>query len=193
MGLNFNRNFSINSTKNYNHRNNFNAMGCREKTIRILDKLKARNLEHQKDYHHVARHTRKLMIKSFFLKLATQKKEFAAKLEREMEALKKELLPAERFQLERSVSGDCPALVHVSRYERQGLIKECYRREKQSLQFYNCALSQVNRGSTREMLLAHKHKIYMCLREIKCMGIRIYEIEDESEEVSFEIEENVET
>ncbi|WP_373056755.1 hypothetical protein [Zunongwangia sp. H14] len=164
-------------------------MGCREKTIRILEKLKIRNLAHQKDYQHVAYQSKKLMIKSFFLKLAGQKKEFAAKLQAQIVALQDELLPHEKFQLRMGVTGDFPALFHVSRYERQGLIKECYRREKKSLQYYNCALSQVNRGSIRELLLAQKHKVYLCLREIKCMGIRIYEIEDESDEVSFEIEE----
>ncbi|MDT0676660.1 hypothetical protein [Autumnicola musiva] len=127
------------------------------------------------------------------MKLSKYKKDCAAEFKKEIERLQNELRLDEGVMLDENLMEKCTPLFHVSRYEKHGLFKECYRREKRSFQFYNCALSQVNGGSTRELLLSHKHRIYLCLRELKCMGIRIYEVEDEANEVSFNVENEVES
>ncbi|MDT0687649.1 hypothetical protein [Autumnicola psychrophila] len=151
-------------------------MNSREKTLRILRSLKYKNLAHQKDYQQITQHADRLLIKSFFLNLSNQKGNFAAKLQQEIERTEKELpqdsIPV--FSKAPSVEKTIP-LLKTSRYERHGLIKECYRREKRNILLYNYALSQISESGLREVLTFQRNKTKLWLREIKCMGIRVYE------------------
>ncbi|UJH91057.1 hypothetical protein LZ575_20735 [Antarcticibacterium sp. 1MA-6-2] len=63
----------------------------------------------------------------------------------------------------------------VFRVEKDGLIKECYRREKQNIGFYNSLLSRISMGQIREMLLFQKHSMQLILNEIESMGLKLYQ------------------
>lgn len=157
------------------HKESIRIMTCREKTLRILRSLRSRCLAHQKDYQQIVQQADRLLLKSFFLKLSDHKKEFATKLQEEIEKLEKELAPNSQVFSKISIEKRCTPLFKTSMHERHGLIKECYRREKRNIHLYDQALSHINEGNVRELLLSQKAKTKSWLREIKCMGIRIYE------------------
>ncbi|MDT0689001.1 hypothetical protein RM549_04345 [Salegentibacter sp. F188] len=164
-------------------------MNSREITLRILRSLKCKNLSHQKDYQQITQHADKLLIKSFFRNLSNQKENFVAKLQEAIEKTEKELAPDSKLYFSEVASEEkTTPLFKTSRHERHGLIKECYRREKRNLQLYNYALTHVNESGVREVLLSQKNKTKSWLREIKCMGIRIYEDVEGALEPSFEFD-----
>ncbi|MDT0651195.1 hypothetical protein [Autumnicola edwardsiae] len=160
------------------------VMNSNEKTLRILRSLRCKNLAHQKDYQHIAYHTERLLIKSFFRKISNSKKDFAAKLQQEIERIEKTLTLQPAISSNISSEEKCAPLFKSSRQERNGLIKECYRREKRNVHLYKYALAHVNEGSVREALLSQKSKTKSWLREIKCMGISIYEDSEKEHGIS---------
>lgn len=155
-------------------------MGYRENTIELLYKILAKCYLDGRVYKNAAENTRKLHHKNFFRKLALQKKSFCKRIKQEINNLQQEIL---------LIGGEAPVrnnwkdknspILPVFRSERDGLIKECYRREKQNLGMYNNMLSKISLGKIREMLLYQKHTLQLILNEIDALGLRIYEGNDD--------------
>lgn len=152
-------------------------MGHREIAIEHLLKLMSRNYLDGKLYLYTAENCKRLFANNIFKKLAHQKRSFYQKIKEEILVLYDEIIllggnknnPVENLKLEE------PQILPVFRKEQGGLIKECYRREKQTLGMYNNVLTKVNIGTIREMLLFQKHSIQMILFEIESMGFKIFE------------------
>ncbi len=137
----------------------------------------------QKIYQHKAEGSKRLFFKNFFRKLSHQKKSFFKRtqqeirqIENELELMGVEFETKDFFIAERSSVTILPAY----RTEKDGSIKECYRREKRNYENYNYMLSKISKGSIREMLLFQKHSVQLILEEIESLGIRLFDgVEDE--------------
>lgn len=155
-------------------------MGYREVTIELLYKVLAKNFLDARVYINAAENSKKLLFKNFFRKLAHQKKAFCKRIQYEIEVMQEELsmmgvenTPHTKWKDTHST------ILPVFRTERDGLIKECYRREKQNIGLYNNMLSRISVGQVREMLLFQRHSLQLIVNEIESMGLKIYEDYDE--------------
>lgn len=155
-------------------------MGYREKTIELLYKVLAKNFLDGRVYSTAAENSKKLFFKNFFRKLAQQKQAFCKRIKYEIDFLQEEIrsMGGEVNDQTRWKDTQSPILP-VFRSERDGLIKECYRREKQNIGMYNNMLSRISIGQIREMLLFQKHNMQLLINEIESMGLKIYEEMDE--------------
>lgn len=157
-------------------------MGYREKILELLYRKSDKIVVDLEVYKNAAEGSKRLLFKNFFGKLAHQKKSFLKRAKQEIEILENELkLMGVDFDRKEVGNLEKPInILPVFRTEKDGLIKECYRREKRNYEQYNYLLSKISKGSIREMLLFQKHSVGMILEEIESLGIRIYEgLEDE--------------
>ena len=157
-------------------------MGDCEKEIELLRKLWDKNLFDERVYINATMHSKNLFIKSFFNKLRYRKHSFGLKIRNQISNLEKELIISGKEIEEKSTDTRIEkniSLLPLFRFEKDELIKECYRREKANLKHCNDLLSQLYKGYLRELLLSQIHEIRLSLHEIKSMGIKTYE---ESEE-----------
>lgn len=162
-------------------------MGYREKTIELLYRILAKNYLDGRVYKNAAENSRKLHHKNFFRKLAMQKKSFCKRIKGEIEKLQHEIsLMGGEAPVRNNWKDKNSPILPVFRSERDGLIKECYRREKQNVGMYNNMLSKISLGRIREMLLFQKHSLQLILNEIEALGLRIYE-NSEDENTNFEL------
>jgi hypothetical protein len=129
-------------------------MGYREKTIEHLYKILAKNYLDGRIYKNAAENSRKLHHKNFFRKLALQKKSFGKRIMKEIENLQQDIhLLGGEVPVRNNWKDKNSPILPVFRSERDGLIKECYRREKQNIGMYNNMLTKISIGQIREMLL----------------------------------------
>ncbi|MCM4158594.1 hypothetical protein FHG64_13490 [Antarcticibacterium flavum] len=156
-------------------------MGYREKTIEHLYRILAKNYQDGRVYKNAAENSRKLHHKNFFQKLALQKKSFCKRIKKEIEKLQQEIhFLGEEAPVRNNWKDKNSPILPVFRSELDGLIKECYRREKQNVGMYNNMLSKISMGQIREMLLFQKHSLQLIINEIEALGLRIYDEKDEN-------------
>lgn len=155
-------------------------MGYRENIIDHLSKLMAKNYLDGRLYINAAESYKRLFTKNLFRKLAHQKRTFYKKIKYEIQVLEYEilLLGGKKRKIDENFKLIEPPILPVFRTEHEGLIKECYRREKQTLGMHNNLLSKISIGKIREMLLFQKHSIQMILHDIESLGFKIYEEKD---------------
>lgn len=155
-------------------------MGHREDTIGLLYKVLAKNFLDGRVYISAAESSKRLLFKNFFRKLAHQKRTFCKRIKYEIEVLENEiLLMGGEIKTYPDWEDHHSPILPVFRAEKDGLIKECYRREKQNIGFYCNLLSRISIGQVREMLLFQKHSMQLILNEIESMGLKIYQDHEE--------------
>lgn len=157
-------------------------MGYRENILELLYRHLDKIFIDNKVYQHAAECSKKILFKNFFRKLAHQKKSFHKRTSHEIYILENELeiMGTSFKRKEPEPLGKAVGILPAFRTEKDGFLKECFRREKRNLEQYNYLLSKICKGSIREMLLFQKHSVQLILEEMKSMGIRIYEgAEDE--------------
>lgn len=143
----------------------------RKHLLQILDK----NFEDGSTYSIAAENSKRLLFKNFFRKLSHQKRSFCKRIKYEIEVVENEIIMVGRESdaLRKWKSPQISGLP-VFRVESNGLIAECYRREKKNIEMYNTLLSKISSGQIREMLLFQKHSVQLILQEIESMGIKVY-------------------
>lgn len=156
-------------------------MRYRKDIIEHLYMILSKNINDGKIYQNASERCKRLLFKNFFKKLSHQKRSFCKRIKYEISILEDEVLAMGGELKERSNTHyDIKTTVlPVFRLEKDGLIKECYRREKENLQLYNTLLSKICVGQIREMLLFHKHSVKLILNEIESMGLKVYDEKNE--------------
>lgn len=155
-------------------------MGYREDTIGLLYKVLAKNFLDGRVYISASESSKRLLFKNFFRKLAHQKRTFCKRIKYEIEVLENEILAmGGKIKVYPDWEDHHSPILPVFRVEKDGLIKECYRREKQNIGFYNNLLSRISLGQIREMLLFQKHSMQLILNEIESMGLKIFHDQEE--------------
>lgn len=152
-------------------------MRHREEILDHLYEILSRNYFDGKIYSHAAESCKRLSFKNFFRKLSHQKKTFCKRIKYEIQVLQHEivLMGGELSSVKRKWKDHELSILPVFRHERDGLIKECYRREKESIELYKKLLSKISLGHLREMLLFQKHSVQLILNEIETMGLKAYD------------------
>lgn len=148
-----------------------------EKTISLLYSILEKNDRDFRIYSNASKHCKRLIFRNFFGKVAHQKKSFCKRIKQEIEFLENQDSTLEHGKLNskrdwKTIEGP---ILPVFRIEKDGIIKECYRREKQNIGLYQNLLSKISLGSIREMLLYQKHSIQLIVQEIEGFGLNIYE------------------
>lgn len=158
-------------------------MGYREDILQHLYKILTKNYGEGKLYQSSAENCKRLLFKNFFRKLSHQKRSFCRRIKYEIQVLENEirLLGGEPSTNIEDWKFKGEPILPVFRTEKDGLIKECYRREMENISLYNNLLSRICVGQIREMLLFQKHSIQLILNEIESMGLKVYEERNESE------------
>lgn len=149
-------------------------MGYRNKTIQLLYTILEKNHQDGKLYYTASQRCKRLYYKSFFRKLAVEKRSFCKRIKYEIEVLENEIISMGgeiSTNFNRKEAG--VIVLPVFRTEKDGLIKECYRREKQNISMYNYLLTRINIGEIREMLLYQRHSLRQIYREIESLGLKI--------------------
>lgn len=156
-----------------------------EKTTGLLYSILEKNYHDYRIYYNASKHCKRLLFRNFFVKVAHQKKSFCKRIKLEIEFLENQSNREGQGKLisQRDWKNDEGPILPVFRIEKDGLIKECYRRERQNIGFYQNLLSKISLGGIREMLLFQKHSIQLILQEIEDFGLNIYEdLEAENDE-----------
>lgn len=156
-------------------------MRYRKDIIEHLYMILAKNIHDGKIYQNASERCKRLLFKNFFRKLSHQKRSFCKRIKYEISVLEDEVLSMggelkERENFHYEIK---PQVLPVFRLEKDGLIKECYRREKENLVLYNTLLSKICVGQIREMLLFQKHSVKLILNEIESMGLKVYDEKNE--------------
>lgn len=156
-------------------------MRYRKDIIEHLYMILAKTIQDGKTYQNASERCKRLLFKNFFKKLSHQKRSFCKRIKYEISVLEDEVL-AMGGELTQRISTQYeikPTILPVFRLEKDGLIKECYRREKENLVLYNTLLSKICVGQIREMLLFQKHSVKLILNEIESMGLKVYDEKNE--------------
>ncbi len=148
-----------------------------EKTISLLYSILERNYRDFQIYSNASRHCKRLIFRNLLGKVAHQKKSFCKRIKLEIDFLENQNnIEGHRKNISKrdwkNIEGP---ILPVFRIEKDGIIKECYRREKQNIGLYQNLLSKISLGGIREMLLFQKHSIQLILQEIEGFGLNIYE------------------
>ncbi len=160
-------------------------MGHLEKTTSLLYSILEKNYRDFRIYSNASKHCKRLLFRNFLLKVAHQKKSFSKRIEQEIESLENQnnIKGEGKTNLRREWKNIPGPVLPVFRIEKDGIIKECYRRERQNIGLYQNLLSRISLGEIREMLLFQKHSIQLTLQEIEGFGLNIYEdLEEENGE-----------
>ncbi len=149
-------------------------MGAYEIELKLLNELWGKNYMNERVYLNAAVHGKNLFIKHFFNTIRRQKYLFGLKIKNQIFLVEKELdISGKYCETEKeNLSLKKDSFLPLFRYEKDELIKQCYRREKTTLHHCDYLLSQLFKGGIREMLLYHKQEIRSNLCEIKAMGIK---------------------
>lgn len=169
-------------------------MGYRKKTIQLLFTILEKNHQDGKIYSSASERCKRLYYKSFFRKIALEKRTFCKRIKYEIEVLENEIISMGGEINTKTNRKESTALIlPVFRTEKDGLIKECYRREKQNIQLYNQLLTRINMGEIREMLLFQRHSLRQIYQEIESLGLKIHDDYEEknSKEAKSEGERNL--
>lgn len=156
-----------------------------EKTISLLYSILEKNYRDYRIYSNNSKHCKRLLFRNFFFKIADQKKSFCKRIKKEIEFLEnQENLAGQRKVIsKRKLEAIQGPILPVFQIEKDGMIKECYRRERQNIGLYQNLLSKISLGNIREMLLFQKHSIQLAIQEIEGFGLNIYEdLETENNE-----------
>lgn len=148
-----------------------------EKTINLLYLVLEKNYRDYRIYSNNSKHCKRLLFRNFFIKIARQKESFCRRIKLEIEFLENQNDIKSRRDIlyKRDWKNNQGPILPAFRIEKDGMIKECYRRERQNIGLYQNLLSQISLGSIREMLLFQKHSIQLILQEIEGFGLNIYE------------------
>lgn len=156
-------------------------MRSRKEIIENLYMILAKSIYDGRIYQNASERCKRLLFKNFFRKLSHQKRSFCKRIKYEISVLEDEVLSmgGELKNRENTANDTKPTVLPVFRLEKDGLIKECYRREKENLIIYNSLLSKICIGQIREMLLFQKHSVTLILNEIESMGLKVYDEKNE--------------
>lgn len=159
-------------------------MRHRTEIVGLLYKILAKTYFDSRIYRLSAENCKRLLFKNFFRKLSHQKLSFFKRNKYEIQVLEKEI-SSMGGQLKQSIEEwkeeATSPILPVFRTEKNGLIKDCYRREKENLELYNNLLSRISVGQIREALLFQKHSVQLILNEIETMGLRVFDEKSEGE------------
>lgn len=156
-----------------------------EKTISLLYSILEMNYRDYRIYSNASKHCKRLLFRNFFTKVADQKKSFCKRIKMEIEFLENQgnLKGQREVTFKHKLENIQDIILPVFQIEKDGNIKECYRRERQNIGLYQNLLSKISLGNIREMLLFQKHSIQLILQEIEGFGLNIYQdIETENNE-----------
>ncbi|MFO7720555.1 MAG: hypothetical protein R6W85_08980 [Gillisia sp.] len=148
-----------------------------EKTVSLLYSILEKNYHDYRIYSNASKHCKRLIFRNFFTKVAHQKKSFCKRIKLEIEFLENQnaTIGQKKFHSKGDWKNIEGPILPVFRIEKDGVIKESYRREKQNVGLYQNLLSIISLGNIREMLLYQKHSIQLILQEIEGFGLNIYE------------------
>lgn len=151
-------------------------MGYRRKTIQLLYSILEKNYQDGRIYSTASERCKRLFHKNFFSKLALKKRAFCKRIKYEIEVLENEILSmGGEIKSNSNWKESVAPILPVFRAEKEGLIKDSYRREKQNIGMYNHLLTRINIGEIREMLLYQRHALRQIIQEIESFGLKIYE------------------
>ena len=156
-----------------------------ETTISLLYSILEKNYRDFRIYSNASKHCKRLLFRNFLMKVSHQKKSFCKRIKQEIESLErqKNMKTDPKNITGREWKNIPGSVLPVFRTEKDGIIKECYRREKQNIGLYQNLLSRISLGNIREMLLFQKHSIQLILQEIEGFGLNIYQdLEEENNE-----------
>lgn len=160
-------------------------MGYRRKTIQLLYAILEKNYQDGRIYSTASERCRRLFYKNFFRKLALKKRAFCKRIKYEIEVLENEVISmGEEIKMNFNYKESAAPILPAFRLEKDGLIRDCYRREKQNIGMCNHLLTSISTGEVREMLLYQRHTLRQILQEIESLGLKIYD--DHDEEISNE-------
>lgn len=155
-------------------------MGYRRKTVQLLYVILEKNYQDGRVYSTASNRCKRLFFKNFFVQLALKKREFCKRIKNEIEVLENEVISKGGVIISKSNWNESAVPISpVFRTEKDGVIKDCYRREKQNIGMYNHLLARINIGEIREMLLYQKHALRLILQEIESLGLKIYDDQDD--------------
>ena len=148
-----------------------------ETTISLLYSILEKNYRDFRIYSNASKHCKRLLFRNFLMKVSHQKKSFCKRIKLEIEFLEnqKKIQGNEKIISKGELKDIQDPVLPVFRIEKDGIIKECYRRERQNIGLYQNLLSKISLGGIREMLLFQKHSIQLILQEIEGFGLNIYQ------------------
>lgn len=148
-----------------------------EKTINLLYSILEKNYRDYRIYSNNSKHCKRLLFRNFLFKIAHKKKSFCKRIKKEIEFLESQgnTNGQRKIISNRKLGAIQGPILPVFQIEKDGMIKECYRRERQNIGLYQNLLSKISLGNIREMLLFQKHSIQLTLQEIEDFGLNIYE------------------
>ncbi len=148
-----------------------------ETTISLLYSILEKNYRDFRIYSNASKHCKRLLFRNFLMKVSHQKKSFCKRIKLEIEFLEnqKKIQGNEKIISKGELKDIRDPVLPVFRIEKDGIIKECYRRERQNIGLYQNLLSKISLGGIREMLLFQKHSIQLILQEIEGFGLNIYQ------------------
>lgn len=151
-------------------------MGYRKKTLQLLYSIREKIFQDVRIYSTASERCKRLFYKNFFRKLALKKRSFYRRIKYEIEVLENEMISmgGEIHNYSDWKESTTPVLP-VFRSEKDGVIKDCYRREKQNIGIYNYLLARISIGDIREMLIYQRHALRLILQEIELLGLNIHE------------------
>lgn len=149
-------------------------MGYRKKTLQLLYVILEKNFQDGRIYSKASERCKRLFYKNFFRKLALEKRSFCKRIKYEIEVLENEVLSmGEETKVKFYYKESAAPILPAFRLEKDGLIRDCYRREKQNIGMCNQLLANISTGEVREMLLYQRHILRQILQEIESLGLKI--------------------
>lgn len=158
-------------------------MGYRKKVIQLLYAILEKNYQDGRIYSTASERCKRLFYKNFFRNLALKKRSFCKRIKYEIEVLENEIVSmGGEINNNSNWKESAAPVLPLFRPEKDGIIKDCYRHEKQNIGMYNLLLTRICIGEIREMLLYQRHALRQILQEIESLGLKIYD--DHDEEIS---------
>lgn len=138
-------------------------MSDRKKWIKILEQLWLGNARVNNYYRMATGAVRDPKLKSVLLKYATSRAQFSFELSQRIKEL-----GAEASLCENNGSSERAAIsLHLSEENIGRILQKSIRAEKHCFEEYSEALTRVNDGVTREILIRHRARISSIIREMQ--------------------------
>lgn len=148
----------------------------KRKTIEFLEKLRVLNFKSAFIYKIALGRENRLILKNFYFKLYRQKLEFVSDLDEKIEHVKKEISPIHDPKLLAFYKRKKCKVSHLYLKYKMQKHSDIHRRELKTFNKYQKYLSKISHARVREILLAHRHKVKLNLREMDKMGITKFPI-----------------
>lgn len=144
-------------------------MNDQERYAEILNHLLEKNLSLARFYKKLMEAIPEIRIKNYFSKLSSRMAQFTFELSREIENYGEHISSFDASQ---------GVISFRNRFQHQGgnsfrYLKHCIRINKDTLKEYRKALSLINNGDSREILLRHKSIMEIIIMELKNLKPRL--------------------